>query len=53
MDKLPVIAGALAGSIAALACVAIITGAASLAEIVAGAIVLAVLIAGLILIGKD
>ena len=52
MDKLPAIAGALAGSLAALACVAFITGAASLAEIVAGAVVLAALIAGLIIIGR-
>lgn len=53
MEKLPAIAGALAGSLAALTCVAFITGAASLGEIVAGAIVLAALIAGLIIIGKD
>lgn len=52
MDRLPIIAGALAGSLAALTCVAFITGAASLAEIVAGAIVLAVLVVGLIIISE-
>lgn len=52
MDKLPVIAGALVGSLAALTCAAFITGAASLAEIVAGAIVLAAIVAGLIIISE-
>lgn len=53
MNKLPIIAGALAGSLAALACVAIITGAATWSELIGGAVALAALIAGLILIGKD
>ncbi len=52
MTKLPIIAGALAGSLSALTCVAFITGAASLGEIVAGAIVLAAIIAGLIIISE-
>jgi len=52
MNKLPAIAGALAGSLAALACVAFITGASSLAEIAAGAIVLAAIVAGLIIISE-
>lgn len=53
MNKLPIIAGALAGSLAALACVAIITGAVTWPELIGGAVALAALIAGLILIGKD
>lgn len=52
MDKLPAIAGALAGSLAALACVAFITGAATWSELIGGAVTLAVLIAGLIIISK-
>lgn len=52
MNKLPAITGALAGSLAALACVAFITGAASLAEIVAGAVALAAIVAGLIIISE-
>lgn len=52
MDKLPVIAGALAGSLAALACVAIITGAATWPELIGGAVALAVLVAGLIIISE-
>ena len=52
MEKLPAIAGALAGSLAALTCVSWITGAASLGEIVAGAIVLAAVIVGLIIISE-
>ena len=52
MNKLPIIAGALVGSLAALACVAVITGAASLAEIVAGAVALAAIVVGLIIISE-
>lgn len=52
MDKLPVIAGALAGSLAALTCVAIITGAVTWPELIGGAVALAVLVAGLIIISE-
>lgn len=52
MNKLPAIAGALAGSLAALACVAIITGAVTWPELIGGAVALAVLIAGLIIISE-
>ena len=53
MQKLPAIAGALVGSLAALACVAVITGAMTWAELIGGGVALVVLVAGLILIGKD
>lgn len=52
MDKLPVIAGALAGSLAALACVAFITGAVTWPELIGGAVALAALIAGLIIVSE-
>jgi len=52
MNKLPAIAGALAGSLAALACVAIITGAVTWTELIGGAVALAALIAGLIIISE-
>ena len=52
MNKLPAIAGALAGSLAALACVAIITGAVTWAELIAGAVALAAIVAGLIIISE-
>lgn len=52
MDKLPVIAGALVGSLAALTCVAVITGAMTWAELIGGGVALAALVAGLIIIGK-
>ena len=52
MNKLPAIAGALAGSLAALACVAIITGAVTWAELIGGAVALAAIVAGLIIISE-
>lgn len=52
MNKLPIIAGALVGSLAALACVAIITGAATWHELIAGAVALAAIVAGLIIISE-
>jgi hypothetical protein len=53
MEKLPAIAGALLGGVAALACVGYITDAVTAREIAGGAAVLAVLIFGLIIIGRD
>ena len=52
MNKLPIIAGALAGSLAALTCVAIITGAVTWPELIGGAVALAALIAGLIIVSE-
>jgi len=52
MEKLPAIAGAILGGLAALACVGYITGAMTIGEIVSGAAVLAVIVFGLIIIGE-